>query len=92
MKKVHAAQLGIADCDFAAEGNAGEIVNQFVDHLRAEHGIDMPDAKRILEDKVDQDDVVAGRIDRAAWIVTQRLQEKLGISQSGTEKPWPPTG
>jgi predicted small metal-binding protein len=90
-KEIRGKELGIADCDFVAHGSASEVVRQFVDHLRGEHEIDMPDAKKILEDAVSEDDVDEGRISRGAWIVTQRLQDKLDIVPKIPQESWPPT-
>jgi predicted small metal-binding protein len=92
MAKLDGKQLGIEGCDFVAEGTAGEVVRQFVDHLRDKHGIDMPDADQILQDEVSEEDVAEGRISRGAWIVTERLQDKLEIVPKGSSEPWPPTG
>jgi len=91
-KKLDGKQLGVEGCDLVAEGTAGEVVRQFVDHLRDKHGIDMPDADRILQDEVSEEDVAEGRISRGAWIVTERLQDKLEIVPKGSSEPWPPTG
>jgi predicted small metal-binding protein len=92
VEELRGTQLGIADCGFVAQGSPGEIVRRFVEHLRAEHEIDMPDVEEILKGKVGEDDVVKGKIDRGAWIVTQRLQEELDIRPPKSEEFWPPTG
>jgi predicted small metal-binding protein len=65
--------LGIADCDFVARGEApGEIMHEMVEHLREEHDMDLPDAEAILQGDVDETDV-----DDKIWMVVRRLREDL---------------
>lgn len=91
-RKIECRELGIKDCDFVAKGEtAGDIVREVVEHLRAEHDIDMPDADVILAGEVDQDPFKM--VDRATALVVQRLVEALNIAPSeGPAMPKPPIG
>jgi predicted small metal-binding protein len=92
MKKVECSELGIQDCDFVAEGEtAGDVVKKAVEHLRAEHDIDMPDADVILAGKVRQDPLEM--VDPAVALIVQRLTEALNIVPAeGAEAPKPTAG
>jgi hypothetical protein len=49
--KLSMADLGIANDSTVLTGESpGELVERVVDHLRAEHDIDMPDADEIMGD------------------------------------------
>jgi len=73
--------LAIKDCDFVAEGKApADIVKQFVEHLRSEHGIDMPDAEDILDrEELEPVRVPGSRPDEQVQLVVTRLREELGL-------------
>lgn len=63
--EINCSDLGIADCTYTAYGEtAGDAVEDMVEHLRAEHDLNMPDADEILEasaqDRAELEDV-AGR-------------------------------
>lgn len=92
MKKVGCSELGIQDCDFVAKGEtAGDVVKEAVEHLRAEHDIDMPDADVILAGKVSQDPLEM--VDPAVALIAQRLTEALNIVPAeGAEAPKPTVG
>jgi predicted small metal-binding protein len=91
-KEIKCSDLGIEDCDFAAQGEtAGEVVKEVVEHLRAEHDVDMPDADAILAGEVSQDS--RGLVDPDARLVVERLTEALNIVPAeGAETPKPSIG
>ena len=77
-KRIECIELGIKDCDFVAGGEtAGDVVREVVEHLRAEHDIDMPDADVILAGEVKEDPLET--IDPAVALVVERLTEALNI-------------
>jgi predicted small metal-binding protein len=92
MKKIECSELGIEDCDFVAKGEtAGDVVKEAVEHLRAEHDVDMPDADVILAGKVSQDPLEM--VDPAVALVVQRLTDALNIVPAeGAETPKPSIG
>ena len=85
--KIEGSELGIEDCDFTVSGDkVDEILRQMVDHLRDEHGIDMPDVDVILEGKAG--DYVLGKPDPDVALIVQRLIEALDIEPlPETEEP-----
>jgi predicted small metal-binding protein len=63
--QVSCRQLGIQDCSFSASGaTPGDVTREVVDHIRAQHGIDMPDARAIMEGDL--------RADFEQWTPAQR--------------------
>lgn len=77
-KRISGIELGVADCDFVAEGkSAGDVVEIMVEHLRDEHGLDMPDADTILEGNVKEDPLAS--VDEDVALVIERLTEKLNL-------------
>lgn len=93
--QVTCQELRVQDCDFVAHGEApAEIVEQLTEHLRSEHGIDLPDAEEILEGRTAADRLMEGEIDEDAALVVTRLRERLGIEvEPGPEHPnMPRTG
>jgi predicted small metal-binding protein len=91
-KEIKGSDLGIEDCDFAARGEtAGDVVEEVVEHLRAEHGIDMPDADVILAGGVSDDPLKM--VDPAVKVVVERLTDALNIVPAeGPETPKPSIG
>lgn len=91
-KRVECSELGVKDCDFAVSGEtAGDVVKQVVEHLRAEHDMDMPAADVILAGKMRDDPVEM--VDPAAALVVTRLKEALNIvPPDGPEMPRPRAG
>jgi predicted small metal-binding protein len=87
--KVPCSELGIKDCDFVAEGEtAGDVVGEVVEHLRAEHDMDMPDADVILAGEVDEGPLKM--VSPAVKLVVTRLTEALNIvpaEEPETPKP-----
>ena len=78
MKKIRGSDLGIEDCDFVATGeSAGDVVDEVVEHLRAEHDLDLPDADVILAGKLSRDPLEI--VDPAVALVVERLTEALDI-------------
>ena len=78
MKKIKCSELGIRDCDFVAKGEtAGQIVKEVVEHLRAEHDIDMPDTDVILEGKVAEEPLEV--VDEDVSLILERLTTALNI-------------
>lgn len=76
--KIKCSELGIEGCDFLAEGEAtGDVVKEVVEHLRAEHDIDMPDADGILAGGGVEEPLEM--VDPAAQVVVERLTEALDI-------------
>ena len=88
MIEVRGADLGIANCDFVAQGeDARTVVAQMVDHLEEEHDIDMPDPDVILGDYPDTttlleilNEVFSGRQDEETELVVRRLRQALNVS------------
>jgi predicted small metal-binding protein len=77
-KRIECIELGIKDCDFVASGEtAGDVVREVVEHLRAEHDIDMPDADVILAGEVKEDPLEL--VDPAVKLVVERLTKALNI-------------
>ncbi len=67
-------ELGIANCDFVAQGESeGEVVEQVVQHLRQDHNVAMPDAEVILQQNAHffQDEAVQA--------VVRRLRDHLNL-------------
>jgi predicted small metal-binding protein len=78
--KLTCKELAVKDCDLVAEGEApADIVEQVVEHLQGEHGIDMPDVDAILTGITTGDELVASGFDKVAIVIVERLREKLGI-------------
>jgi predicted small metal-binding protein len=78
-KTTKCSELGVKDCDAVISGEtAGDVVAEVVDHLRAEHDIDMPDADIILKGKVTEDPLDV--VDPAVALVVERLTEALNLS------------
>jgi predicted small metal-binding protein len=92
MKKIEGSELGIKGCDFVATGEtAGDVVKAVVDHLRAEHDIDMPDADVILAGELSEEPLEMA--DPAAKVIVERLAEALDIVPVGeAETPKPSIG
>jgi predicted small metal-binding protein len=82
MKKLRCSEdLRIADCHLEVEGDTPEeIVSEVVEHLREEHGMDLPDADAITKGQVDKTEV-----DEKIWTVVKRMQDALEISDVGAE-------
>lgn len=76
--KIKCTELGIEGCNFVAEGEAtGDVVKEVVEHLRAQHDIDMPDADVILAgEKIEEP---LKMVDPAVQVVVERLTEALDI-------------
>jgi len=92
--------LGVANCDYVARGEAAaDVVEDMVEHLEDEHGIDMPDTEDIMGG-IDYEDKVFGSIDPAAALIVRRMRETLNIQdenvgddlEPGLAKPLPRTG
>jgi predicted small metal-binding protein len=81
-KKVRCEQdLGVVNCDLVVEGDdPGEVAAEYVEHLRDEHDMDMPDAETITNEEMDIEDL-GGEV----RTVVRRLREALGISAAGME-------
>jgi predicted small metal-binding protein len=76
--KVTGQELGVVDCDVVFEGKtAGDVVEQAVEHLRSEHGIDMPDPDEILKGTIGT--MPGDETSDEAMLVVQRLREYLDI-------------
>jgi predicted small metal-binding protein len=92
-KRIKCSELGVKDCDFTVSGEtAGEVVGKVVEHLRAEHDIDMPDADVILAGGVRDDPLE--KLDPATALVIDRLKEALNIvpPESPETPPRPSVG
>lgn len=91
-KRLACKQLGVIGCDFSASGeSAGDIVRQVVEHLRAEHDMDMPDPEIILEGETMEDPL--DMVEPGSALVVQRLKEALNIVQPKNPKiSRPPLG
>jgi predicted small metal-binding protein len=97
MIEVRGADLGIADCDYVAEGeDAKAVVDQMAAHLEEEHGIEMPDADVVLGDYPNTADLLlavkeafTGGADRETQMVVQRLREELEIQMTGADAVGP---
>jgi predicted small metal-binding protein len=85
--KIRCSELGVKDCDYVVSGGtAGDMVGEVVDHLRSEHGIDMPDADVILKGEVTEDPLDV--VDPAVALIVERLTEALNLSP--LERPTAP--
>ena len=91
MQEVRCADLGIADCDYVARGETAKaVVDQMVEHLEDEHGIEMPDSEIILGEYPDIGNLIktlgrifSGEPDEETRLVVQRLREALDIHTTG---------
>ena len=82
-KKITGSELGIQDCDFTAHGEtASDVVGQVVEHLRTEHGIDMPDAELIMSGDLNQS--IMPPTDPGVEMIVDRLKETLNIVPPGS--------
>jgi predicted small metal-binding protein len=92
MMKIKCSELGVKDCDFVAKGEtAGDVVKQVVDHLRAEHDIDMPDADTIMDGELKEEPLEM--VDPDVKVVAERLTAALDIVPSEeAEHPEPSIG
>jgi len=78
-KRIKCSELGVKDCDAVVSGEtAGDVVAEVVNHLRAEHDIDMPDADVILKGEVTEDPLDV--VDPAVALIVERLTEALSLS------------
>jgi predicted small metal-binding protein len=91
-KRIQCIELGIKDCDFVASGEtAGDVVREVVEHLRAEHDLDMPDADLIMAGEVKEDPF--GIVDPGVTLVVERLTKALDIVPvERPESPKPSVG
>jgi predicted small metal-binding protein len=79
--------LGIEGCDAVVRGEtAGEVLREIVPHLRAEHGLELPDADEILEGQMSQDELFEGPADQAVKVTVRRLRDTLNIEPLETPK------
>lgn len=71
--------LGIAGCDFVADGEVpGDVLEELLPHLRQEHGLSMPDANAILEG-YSTDVPLLGETDKGIATIVRRLQQALDV-------------
>jgi predicted small metal-binding protein len=91
-REIKCSELGIEGCDFTASGEAaGDAVVEMVEHLRAEHDLDMPDAEDILAGDAGKDPFTLPS--PAAQLATERLRESLNIVPlEGPDLPTPAVG
>jgi predicted small metal-binding protein len=90
MKKIKCSELGIRDCDFVAKGESpGEIVKEVVEHLRAEHDIDMPDTDTILAGEVGEEFTEV--IGEEVTLIVERLTTALNIVPPEESEPPEPS-
>jgi predicted small metal-binding protein len=80
-------ELGIQGCNFVASGaTPGEVIRKVVDHVRARHDVDLPDADAILDGRL-RDTPMEGANPGAETIV-KRLAEKLDTAPpAGPDAP-----
>lgn len=75
MRELSCADLRIADCDYVARGETARgVLEDMVEHLEADHDLDLPDVESILVG----DEVDYGEDERVRLIVA-RMQEELNI-------------
>lgn len=91
--RVSCNDLGIANCNFAATGAApGDVIPAVVEHVRAEHGIDMPSTEAILRGDFRTEEFF-GDVDPGAALIVRRLAELLDTYPSpGPDLPAPSIG
>jgi predicted small metal-binding protein len=71
MVEISCQEIGVIDCAYTARGKTpGEVLKKMVDHLRADHGLDMPDAEDILNNPQKPEDSVL--VIPEIWINRQR--------------------
>lgn len=77
-KEIACKTLGVKDCDYVAEGEtAGDVVTDMVKHLRARHGIDMPDEEVIVSGEMRES--ILDEVDPEVKLIVKRLQEQLDV-------------
>ncbi len=77
-KEISCNKLGVENCDYVAEGEtAGDVVTDMVKHLRARHGIDMPDEEVIISGKTRES--ILEQVDPQVKLIVKRLQEQLDM-------------
>ena len=90
MKKIKCSELGVRDCDFVAKGESpGEIVKEVVEHLRAEHDIDMPDTDTILAGEVGEEFTEV--IGEEVTLIVERLTTALNVVPPEESEPPEPS-
>jgi predicted small metal-binding protein len=90
VKKIKCSELGVRDCDFVAKGESpGEIVKEVVEHLRAEHDIDMPDTDTILAGEVGEEFTEV--IGEEVTLIVERLTTALNIVPPEESEPPEPS-
>jgi predicted small metal-binding protein len=89
--EINCASLGIAGCTQTFHGEtAADVIDAARDHLKAEHGIDLPPSDVILESGINPmgeefaESFVRGGYEGDAIIVIRRLREILSVGQSAT--------
>lgn len=89
MKEVSCADLGVADCDYVARGEAAEdVVDEMLEHLEEEHDMDVPSSDVVLDTYPDDDtfiqelaEVFSGEPDQETQIVLERLRDELNLQE-----------
>lgn len=82
--------LGVADCDWSARGEApADVLEQTVEHLGQEHGIELPSAKTIMEGKAAQQPIMEDA-DEAVRLIVQRVYAELDLPAPPSEPEAPP--
>ena len=85
--KVTCSALAVKGCDEVFEGQSAEaVIRKVSDHLRSEHGVDLPDVDIILEGLKPGDAVARQPLDEAAMLIIRRLREELDLDPS--DIPW----
>ena len=90
--QISCSDLGIQGCNFSATGETpGQVIREVVEHVQAEHNINLPDTNTILDGKIQVD--YFGGNDPGAEIIVKRLIEKLDTyPPSGPDLPAPSIG
>lgn len=77
-KEIACNKLGVENCDYVAEGEtAGDVVTDMVKHLRARHGIEMPDGEVIVSGEMRES--ILDEVDPEVKLIVKRLQEQLDV-------------
>ena len=77
-KEIACNKLGVKNCDYVAEGEtAQDVVTDMVKHLRARHGIDMPDEEVIVSGETRES--IVEEVEPDIELIVRRLQEQLDL-------------
>jgi len=81
IKQIKCKDLGFEGCQFRTRGATAEaVLQEIVEHLRAEHDVDVPDADVVLEALLEDGEL---EVDEEVRPIVQHLFSKLDIELRG---------